>query len=237
MTAAPHRHQPGRFAPLTGLAGIACIVGGLASDRAPTSSWSDARIQRWYTTHGLGVWFLSAYLLALGAPLVLVFTAVVRERLRRAGAGRVATTVVSGSGVAFAVTVLVGAGLYAAVPAAMTFTHAPAPTAAVSRFLLGAAYGVLVMFSAFAAALFALAVSVTALRTRALPRWLAIAGIPLSAIMLANAVLPMGAITLWFLVVPVAFSVRQTRPDDQWWNEAGPLRPTEPASLTSRSVT
>ena len=52
------------------------------------------------------------------------------------------------------------------------------------------------MFSAFAAAVFAAAVSIAALRTRALPRWLAVAGIPFAVLMLANAVMPMAAITL-----------------------------------------
>ena len=198
-----------RLAPLTGLAAIACIIAGLATDHAPTSSWPDARIEQWYTTHGNAGWFVSAYLIALGAPLMLTFVAVLRERLRQAGAGNLACTILSGAGTTFAATVLVGAGLYAAVPAAMTFTHSPAPSAAVSRYLLGASYGVLVMFSAFAAALVALTVSVTAMRVRALPRWLAVAGIPAAALMLANAALPMGIITLWFATTSIALTVKR----------------------------
>lgn len=197
-----------RLSPLTGVAAIGCIVAGLATDHAPTSSWSDQRIEAWYGTHGRAGWFVSAYLLALGAPLLIAFAAVVRERLRRAGAGEVACSVVTGAGTAFAVTLLAGAGMYAAVPAAMTFTSSPAPPAAVSRYLLGGAYGMLVMFSAFAAALFAVTVSIQALRTGVLPRWLAIAGIPLSLLMLANAALPMAAITVWFIVASIAFTVR-----------------------------
>ena len=91
----------------------------------------------------------------------------------------------------------------------MTFTHSPAPTAAVSRYLLGASYGVLVMFSAFAAALVTLTVSVTALRGRALPRWLAVAGIPAAALMLANAALPMGIITVWFATTSITLTVKR----------------------------
>lgn len=212
-----------RLAPLSGLAGILCVVVGLAMDAAPTSSWSDAQITRWYADHGLAHWFVSAYVLALGAPLLLGFVAVARERMADAGVGNAARTLVLGSGLAFSVTVLVGAGLYAAVPAAMTFTHSPAPPAAVSRYLLGASYGVLVMFSAFAAALTALTVSVTALRVRALPRWLAVAGIPAAALMLANAALPMGIITIWFVTVSITLTV--TRP---------PLR-TPPASAIAAS--
>lgn len=218
MPTPPDRQPPpirpsraSRLAPLTGLAGILFVVAGLAADQAPTSSWPDARVEDWYATHGLAGWFVSAYLLALGAPLVLAFVTVVRDRLRKAGAGNIACDILLGSGIAFAVTILVGAGLYAAVPATMTFTSSPAPTAAVSRYLLGASYGVLVMFSAFAAALVALTVSVTALRTRALPRWLAIVGIPAALLMLANPVLPMGVITLWFVAASIAFTVSRPR--------------------------
>jgi hypothetical protein len=207
-----------RLAPLTGAAGIACAVAGLAMDTAPTSSWPDARITAWYAANGNGHWLLSAYLIAAAAPFLLLFTAVVRQCLARAGASSTSLSVVHGAGVAFAVTLLTGAALYAAVPAARVFAKAPAPSPDISRYLLGAAYGSLVMFSAFAAAVFVAAVSVAALRTGALPRWLAIAGIPFAVLMLANAVMPMAAITLWFLVVSVTFTVRSGR-------KAAPMSP------------
>jgi hypothetical protein len=201
-----------RLAPLAGALGIGCVIAGLATDRAPTSSWSDARIEAWYGSHGNTGWLVSAYLIALGAPLLITFTAVVRQRLESCGASRSGCAMVSGAGSAFAVTLLVGAGLYAAVPAAMAFTHAPPPTAAVSRYLLGASYGVLVMFSAFAAAMFTLITSVLALRTRSLPRWLAVAGVPAGILMLANAVIPMAIITLWFVTASIVLAVRQDPP-------------------------
>lgn len=197
-----------RLAPLSGLAGIGCVIAGLAMDAAPTSSWSDAQIAGWYASHGSAHWFVSAYLLALGAPLLLIFAAVVRDRLARAGASHLPCSITQGAGAAFAITILVGAGIYAAVPAAMTFSNAPAPSADVSRYLLGASYGVLVMFSAFAAALLAATASITSLRHQALPRWLAIIGVPASLPMLANAALPMGVITLWYLVASITLTVR-----------------------------
>lgn len=197
------------------------MIAGLAMDAAPTSSWSDAQIAGWYASHGSAHWFVSAYVLALGAPLLLIFAAVVRDRLARAGASHLACSITQGAGAAFAITILVGAGIYAAVPAAMTFSNAPAPSADVSRYLLGASYGVLVMFSAFAAALLAVTVSITSLRHRALPRWLAIIGVPASLLMLANAALPMGVITLWFLAVSITLTVRTA--------------PTAPAASTHAS--
>ena len=198
-----------RFSPLTGVAGIGCVVAGLALDRAPTSQWPDAQITQWYGTHGRFLWFVSACFIALGAPLLIAVTAVVRDRLERSGASRFAGQLVSGAGLALAVTYLVGAGVYAAVPAAMTFSSAPAPDPSTSRYFLGASYGILVMFSAFAAALLATSVSVTALRTGGLPRWLAVAGLPAGALMLLNAVMPMAVITLWFAVVSVAMCSRR----------------------------
>lgn len=200
-----------RIGPLAGVAGIGCAVAGLAMDTAPTSSWSDQRIADWYTANGSGHWLLSAYVLAAAAPFLLLFTAVVRGRLARAGASPTSLSVVLGAGTAFAVMLMTGAALYAAVPAARVFARAPAPSADISRYLLGAAYGALVMFSALASAVFAAAVSIAALRTRALPRPLAVVGVVLAVLMLANAVMPMAAITLWFLVISVAFALRPDR--------------------------
>jgi hypothetical protein len=196
-----------RCAPLSGAVAIGLVVAGLATDQAPTSAWPDDRITAWYAAHGNGEWLLSAALIGLAAPFLLLFTASVVVRLARAGAGRGTRSVVQGAGTMWAVVLLVGAGLYAAVPAGRAFTAAPAPDPAVSRYLLGASYGTLVMFSALAAATFAAAVSVAGLRTRALPRWLAAAGLPLSVLMLANALLPMAVITLWTLVASVTLAV------------------------------
>ena len=211
-----------RIAPLSGLAGIGCLVSGLALDRAPTSSWSDRQITDWYATHGVGQWMLSGIVVAAAAPFLLLFTAEVRERLAVAGASRRTQSVQLGAGIAFAVTALVGAALYVAVPAAMTFSSAPAPGADISRYTLGAAYGTLVMFSALAAALFTLTASVGSLRTRAIPRWLAITGLPFAALMLLNALLPLAAITLWFVTASITLAVRPPRTA---------VRPTAPDAL------
>src|SRR3954466_3770746 len=135
-----------RLAPLSGVAGIGLVVAGLATDKAPTSSWSDARIAGWYATHGSAEWLGAAFLIALAVPFLLVFTAVVRERLAAGGASSRVQWVLQGAGTAYAVTLLVGAALYGAVPAARVFSRAPAPSPDVSRYFLGASYGALVAF-------------------------------------------------------------------------------------------
>jgi len=201
-------HGLKRLFPLTGLGAIALVIAGLATDKAPTSSWSDARITHWYVDHGRGFWLASAFLIAAAAPLLLAFTADLRHRMAAARVGDRAQSLVLGAGIAWAVTLITGAGLYAAVPAAMTFSHAPAPGADISRFTLGASYGILVAFSAFAAALLAGTLSVVSLRHGVLPRWLAIIGLPASLLMLANAVMPMAVITLWFSAASISLAVR-----------------------------
>ena len=62
------------------------------------------------------------------------------------------SSVLLGAGTAFAVIALIGAALYAARAGRAGVRRAPAPGPDISRYLLGAAYGTLVMFSAFAAA-------------------------------------------------------------------------------------
>lgn len=208
-----------RLTPLAGLGGVALVIAGLATDRAPSSGWPDARIQAWYLHHGLGLWLLSAYLVAAGAPLLIAFVAELRHRFAAAGAGQRAQSIALAAGIAWAVTLLTGAGLDAAVPAAMTFSHAPAPGADISRFTLGAAYGTLVMFSALAAALLALTTSIVSLRHRVLPRWLALVGIPASLLMLANAALPMAVITLWYAAASISLALRSR-------TDVGALEPT-----------
>ena len=197
-----------RTAALAGLGGVALVVAGLFTDAGPQSQWSDARISGWYASHGVGHWLLSAYLIALGAPLLLVFAVEVRSRLAAAAVGDLVPNLALGAGIAWAVTVLTGAGLYAAVPAAMTFSNAPAPGGDASRFSLGAAYGTIVMFSALAAALLALVISVGSLHGEVVPRWLAIAGIPASVLMLANAALPMAVIVLWYTAASISMALR-----------------------------
>ncbi len=47
------------------------------------------------------------------------------------------------------------------------------------------------------------------LRHRVLPRPLAVAGIPAAVLMLANALLPMAVITLWFAAASISPSLRR----------------------------
>jgi len=202
-----------RLAPLSGIAGIICLLAGFISGSTPTPSWSDAQIQTWYTGHSLGRWMFAAYLIAAGAVLLLIFAGVVRERMTDAGISCTGVSIAHAGALAFAITTLVGAGLYGAIPIAHTFFNAPPPSADVSRYLSGAAYGAVVAFNALGAALLAATMSVMSLRTpathpRLLPKWLAVLGIPFSLAILANAAIPMFPMALWYAAACATMSLR-----------------------------
>ena len=177
------------------------LVAGLAPDKAPTSSWSDARITPpgTRTTRQRPLAGRRPYLIAAAAPFLLLFTAVLRERLAAAGASAPRRSVLLGAGTAFAVTALVGAALYAARAGGAGVrqgARAERPTSAATCSAPPTA-----RWSCSARS-----------RRRCSPRRSAsarcaagrcrggwrLAGIPLSVLMLANAVMPMAAITLWF---------------------------------------
>ena len=200
-----------RLASLTGLLGPVFVIIGLATMDAPEASLPDAQIQQWFATHGLGHWFLSSLAVAIGGVFLLVFAAVAAARQEAVGAGPIGRHLTSVAATAWGLLVLVGASVYAAVPATHTFMSTQPPTADTYRYVGGIFYGTLVMFCALAAALLAATLSVTSLRTGLLPRGLAVAGIPASVLMLANAMLPMAVITLWFAAAAITMTVRGAR--------------------------
>jgi hypothetical protein len=72
----------------------------------------------------------------------------------------------------------------------------------------GLFYGLLVAFCALAASLLAATLSISALRTGLLPRWLAVAGVPAALLMLSYAMLPMLVIRLYFTTVSIVLARR-----------------------------
>lgn len=200
-----------RLAPLTGVLGPLFVILGLVTMDAPDASLPDADIARWFATHDLGQWFLSAVAVAVGGLLMLVFAAVVAGRQEEVGAtpaGRQLTVV---AGTAWGILTLMGASVYASFPVTHMFMGTQPPGVDLYRYLGGVFYGTLVVFCALAAALLAITLSVTSLRTGLLPRALAVIGIPASLLMLANAMMPMAVITLWFGATSIALVVRGGR--------------------------
>jgi len=197
-----------RIAPLVGPLGLAAIIAALAADTLPGGQVTDAELVTYTQDHGYGTWLLMGVGIGVGGALLLVFTAVLTARLERAGAGAVSVRLAQTAGTAWGALTLMAGACWSAMAMAHAFLSTDPPTAAVFNAFGGLSYGVLVLFCALAAATLAAAVTAAALRTRLLPRWLAVAGVPASLLMLANPLLPMAVITLWFTAVAVCLARR-----------------------------
>jgi hypothetical protein len=201
-----------RLAPLSGLAGLLFVVLGLATDRAPDSSWGEARTHAWFVSHSLLPWLISATFIAVGGVFLLVFAAVLTARQEQTGAGPIARNLTLVAGSAWGLLTMVGGAGFGTIPVAHVFMDVEAPTANTYHVLGGLFYGDLVAFCALAAALLALTLGLTARRTGLLPRWLATASVPAAVLMLANAVMPMAVITLYFAAVSIVLARRASLP-------------------------
>jgi hypothetical protein len=195
-----------RFAPLTGLAGIAGVIAGLALDNFPDGSFDDAAVAHWFDVHGTTRWIISGSAICLGGTLLLVFAAIVATRVDESGAGPVTRRLTMVSATAWAVFTMLGGALWISGPVAVKMFDTK-PTASLMN-LAGPAYAVLVTIAAFAAALLAIALTTASRQTGLLPRWLTRAGYPAAALMFTNVVLPMAVITLFFAAATIALSRR-----------------------------
>lgn len=200
-----------RLAPLSGLLGIVLLDMGWFWDPAAPLDQSDRATASWYASHGNGAWLVAAALATLAVPCFWVFSSYVTARITAAGGSVRARKVVSVASRTFALSVLIVGPLYAAVPLTRVLTDVGDPSPAVSRFVGAAEFSEFILLSTLAAVVFAVSVSVAGWSTRAVPRWLSVAGIPLALIMLANPVLPMAGITLWFLLASITLAVRPLR--------------------------
>jgi hypothetical protein len=196
-----------RLAALSGLAGIVLFdVAWFWDPAAPFLG--DRALAHWYATHGSGSWLAAGVLTMLAAPFFLVFAGALRDRLAAGGASPREQQLVSGAARGFGIAVLVFGGVYAAIPAARTFTHVGAPSGAVSRFAGSAEFGVWMLLSSALAATLAVGLAAAAFRSRAVPRALGVVVLVLAVPSLANPLFPMAGITLLLLVVSLTFAVR-----------------------------
>jgi hypothetical protein len=198
----------------SGLIGVVFAVTytvGLFLDNGPAQKLADAQTDAWYGSHSLGLWLVSSAIIAVAGLCALGFSLVLSRRVAGSDAGATGS-LLSGAGAVAAALVMVGAGLFGAIPAQHAFNHAPLPTAATSRVMLGAAYAMIVLVAPLAFGVMMFCVSLLALRNRTLPRWLAVAGFPLAVLQLANAVAPMVTLVLWSILTGVTLAVRRPAP-------------------------
>ena len=217
-----------RWAPLTGLASVACsVVGTLMVLSQPQDKDSNATIVAYFADHSHRVkGFAGFFVFLAGILLLLLFLASVRERLleRDRGAGRLGA-------LAF------GAGVGAAVLWVVSMLLANATTLAASEGngfrvepntfrLLGdtAYYGWVAALAVGAVVVWA--TSLGALRTGVLPRWFAILGLAAGASMLFGYLFfPFFAWWIWIVLASILLVRREA--------VARPAAALEHASATS----
>ena len=200
-----------KFALVGPLAAVV-LLGGLFENNIETSK-PDGAIRGWLATTGNGAWLAHAGAEALGGVLLIVFAQVLRARLVRPsetdGVTRTLARTVGALGTALGAIVIVGAGLFGAVPIGRLFESAPAPDPSVYRYLMAASASVFVIFLSVPAAALAATTASLGLRTGAMPRWLGITGWVMAVLVLASAfVAPLMVFGLWLVVtgLGLAFS-------------------------------
>lgn len=184
------------------------LLAGLFESNVTTRS-SDAAISDWLAHTGNGSWIVHALAQVVAGCLLLVHTQVLRARL--GGGDDVLSRSLGALGALVATMVVVGAGLFAAIPIGRVFEHSPDPDPSAYRYLMAASASILVIFVSVPAAAFAATAAVLGLRRGTAPRWLGYAGLALAALMLASAfVAPLMIFGLWLFVTGIGLAVSRS---------------------------
>jgi len=152
--------------------------------RQPRAGSSAAEIAEWYLRdRGRAIGFVGVYLTPFAGIAFLWFVATVRSRIG-AREDKFFATVFLGGAILF-VGMLYGAAAAISAPlAAVKFQDAPPPSPDVFVYTRGLAYTLLFVFGLRAAAVFMIVSSTIALRTGALPRWVAYVGFAVALVLL-----------------------------------------------------
>jgi hypothetical protein len=188
---------------------VVTFVAGLFLVNNPDTDASPATFADFYAKSGNRLHLiLAAVLLSASALAWIVTVNGLRERLGDCVASRVATTAAA----ATAALIGVAGTMLAIIPAAMVFGSAPAPGVDLARFLPQAGYAALTLFAMPTAALTVTAIGIGALRTGALPRWLAYLGFAASVVLLASLeFFPMLLFVVWVIATAVVLARRPLR--------------------------
>jgi hypothetical protein len=199
-----------RFADRLGaVAGIAFAILTFLSVAAvdPQRGVSDQELQTWWADDGNRNGFIaSMYMLLLACPLFLLFVSRVRARLQAADVAGWADTAFAG-GIVMTAALGVTAVLRGVVAGSVRFGDEPVPGVDTLRFATELAYNAWDLVILFAATLVTI-VSILALVTRTLPRWLGWLGVPVAVgsvilLMGRSAPLSIPLIEIWVLAASV----------------------------------
>ncbi|WP_027861574.1 hypothetical protein [Marmoricola sp. URHB0036] len=188
------------------------LLAGLFETNVATHS-SDRVIADWLAHHGDGSWIIHALAEVVAGCLLLVYAQVLRARL--GGGDDTLTRTLGALGTLVASMVVVGAGLFAAIPIGRVFEHSPDPDPSAYRYLMAASASILVIFVSVPAAAFAATAAVLGLRRGTAPRWLGYVGLGLAALMLISAfVAPLMVFGLWLFVTGISLAMTRAEHSD-----------------------
>ena len=141
-------NKPTLLAPLAAV----LLLAGLFEGNVATHS-SDAAISDWLARTGNGGWIVHALAEVVAGILILAYAQVLRSRL--GGDDDILSRTLGALGTLVGSLVVVGAGLFAAVPIGRVFEHSPDPDPSSYRYLMAASASILVIFVSVPAAAFA----------------------------------------------------------------------------------
>ena len=195
-----------RWAPLTGALSVACsLVGVMFVLDQPQEKDSDAKIVAYFAQHSHRVDGIVGFFVFLaGAMLLVAFLATLRERLPAGRAAALAFAAGIASVPLWAVSILLADATSLATSETSAFRVDPNTF----RLFANASYAAWVAAVAVSA-LVVWAVSAVALRTGVLPRWYALAGIPVGIVQLFGWLFfPFFVWWLWLIVTSVLLVLR-----------------------------
>ena len=174
-----------RAAGIAGLLFAALFIGSILLVRGqPAAESSTAQIAEWYLRgDSKRIAFVSLYLAPFAGITFLWFIAVIRSHVGDRE-DRFFATVFLGSGLLFVAMLFAAAAAAGAPLLAVKYQGAPLPTPDAIGLARALAYTFLYVYGVRAAAVFMISVSMLALRTGSLPRWLVIVGFVVAAVML-----------------------------------------------------
>ena len=181
------------------------LLAGLFEGNVATRS-SDTAIADWLARTGNGSWIIHALAEVVAGCLLLVYAQVLRSRL--GGGDDVLSRSLGALGTLIASLMVIGAGLFAAIPIGRVFEHFPDPAPSAYRYLMAASASILVIFVSIPAAAFAGTAALIGLRQGTAPRWLGYLSLALAALMLVSAfVAPLMIFGLWLFVSGIGLAV------------------------------
>ncbi|MCU0506158.1 MAG: hypothetical protein MUE82_10410, partial [Chloroflexi bacterium] len=204
-----HLRAP-RAAGVAGLAFALLFATALVLLRAsPAASGDPIDIAAAQTGEVTAAFISTFYLVPFAGVAFLWFVAVARDQVDDRE-DRFFATILTGSGVLFVAILFVAAGIASSVTLGQQYLGDAAPGVDQVRLVRAMCYALLFVFASRAAGVFLVCFSTVAIRTRALPTWLAVSGILLGLVLMLVVTIwewVVLALPVWVAIVSVAILV------------------------------